>query len=161
MNRTLPSTSRFNALRACLLLPAMLLSLNLMAQDKQPFRDVFVTRQGGQMLTLNLYEENIVVPQFEFLGPTNGYMHGNVYGVWFVTRSKVNGRTATMHLTNEFGSESQTVKLTLLGDTAVDYQAEGNLVIKRVDEGRKLVKLPAHMIFVRQHHLQAATRRKP
>lgn len=114
-----------------------------------PFRGEFVNRHGGQVLTLDLYDESIEVPAFEFLGTTNGYLHGNVYGVWFVTRATVSGRTATVHLTNEFGSEAQTVKLTLQGDTALAYQAEGSLVIKRVGEGRKLIKLPQNMIFVR------------
>lgn len=120
------------------------------AQTQQPFRGEFVNRQGGQVLTLDLYDESIEVPAFEFLGTTHGYLHGNVYGVWFVTRATVSGRTATVHLSNEFGSEAQTVKLTLQGDTALLYQAEGSLVIKRVGEGRKLIKLPQNMTFTRR-----------
>lgn len=121
----------------------------LASAQERPFRGEFVNRDGGQVLTIDLYGESIEVPAFEFLGLTHGYLHGNVYGVWFVTRAGVTGRTATIHLSNEFGSEAQTVKLSLQGDTALVYQAEGSLVIKRVGEGRKLVKLPQRMTFVR------------
>ena len=35
-------------------------------------------------LHLDLYEESIEVPGFEAFGPMNGYLGGNIYGVWYV-----------------------------------------------------------------------------
>ena len=36
-------------------------------------------------LVIDLHEESIEVPTLEMFGPMNGYLGGNIFGVWYVT----------------------------------------------------------------------------
>ena len=40
-------------------------------------------------LTIDLHEESIEVPGMEMFGLMNGYLGGNIYGVWAVTSFKM------------------------------------------------------------------------
>ncbi len=97
---------------------------------------------------IDLHEESIEVPGMEMFGPLNGYLRGKgIWGVWAVTSVKnVNDKQATIHLSNDQGSETQAVRLTLNNDsTCLFEQIDGN-VMKRVS-GRKLVKIPKKIIM--------------
>ncbi len=94
-------------------------------------------------LNIDLYNESIEVPTMEMFGPMNGYIQGKgVYGVWMVTSVKINSeKEATIHLSNDLGSETQAVRLTLKNDSICTFeQIDGNVIKKVV--GRKLVKIP-------------------
>lgn len=67
-------------------------------------------------------------------GPMNGYMNGNVYGIWMITSSKIeNEKTATFRLSNDLGSETQEVKLTVENDSTYLLEQQGG----RLSKGRK------------------------
>ncbi len=94
-------------------------------------------------LNIDLYNESIDVPTMEMFGPMNGYIQGKgVYGVWMVTSLKIKSdKEATVHLSNDLGSETQAVRLTLQNDSVCTFeQIDGNVIKKVV--GRKLVKIP-------------------
>ena len=96
-------------------------------------------------LRLDLYEESIEVPGLEAFGPMNGYMDGNIYGVWYVARYDIkDDKHATITIANDLGSEDQ--KLTLTQDTDSTYQLKflGYNAVKRA-QGKKLVKIPSEM----------------
>ena len=83
-------------------------------------------------------------------GPMNGYMNGNVYGIWMVTSCKVEDeKTATLRLSNDLGSETQQVRLTVENDSTYQFEQEDGAVIKKV-VNRKLVKIPKKLTFIRQ-----------
>lgn len=89
-------------------------------------------RENKIYLHLDLYEESINVPGMEMFGPMNGYMNGNVYGIWMITSSKIeNEKTATFRLSNDLGSETQEVKLTVENDSTYSLEQQGGTVIKK------------------------------
>lgn len=94
-------------------------------------------------LNLDLYEESISVPGLEMFGPMNGFMAGNIYGVWYVTGFKIQSdREAIVKVGNDLGSENQTIHLIQNTDTTWIMKFEGQQVVKRV-KGKKLVKIPS------------------
>ena len=79
------------------------------AQEAEIFSGDFYNKSNDIALHLNLLEETINIPGFSMLGPTNGYMNGNVYGTWIVTSFKIKDKTAIIRLSNDFGSETQEI----------------------------------------------------
>ena len=92
---------------------------------------------------MNLYKEDIEVPGMEMFGPMNGYLGGNIYGVWSITSFKIeNDKSATLRVSNDLGSETQSVQITQQNDSIWKMEFTGHNVIKRVN-GKKLVKIPS------------------
>ena len=81
----------------------------------------------------------------EDFGPMNGYMNGNIYGVWTVTSFRIkDNNTATLNLSNDLGSETQETLLIQLNDSTWKLKFVGRPVVKRV-VGKKLVKIPTEL----------------
>lgn len=98
-------------------------------------------------LRMDLYEESIVVPRMEMFGPMNGFLGGNIYGVWSITSFEIkNDREAQLRISNDLGSETQTVSLTQQTDSTWRLRFEGHQVVKRVN-GKKLVKIPSELLM--------------
>lgn len=98
-------------------------------------------------LNIDLYEESITVPTMEDFGPMNGYLNGNVYGVWTVTSFRIkDNRSATINLSNDLGSETQETLLTQLNDSTWSLKLVGYTAVKRV-VGKKLVKISSELIM--------------
>lgn len=114
----------------------------------RPFEGHFFCKATGVSLFLNLYEEDVVVPNFSFLGKMNGYMRGNIYGTWMLVKHEVKGRTALLRFSNDIGSDTQEVEFVQKTDSLYTYHAKGSNVIRRA-VGRNLVKVAADMEFVR------------
>mgnify|MGYP006872994989 CR=1 FL=1 len=99
-------------------------------------------------LHIDLYEESVEVPGFEAFGPMNGYMDGNIYGVWYVVGFDIkDDRHAIVTLANDLGSEEQKLSLTLNTDSTYQLKMLGYNAVKRT-QGKKLVKIPAEMKMV-------------
>lgn len=113
------------------------------------FNGEFISDETGLRLHLDLDNETIDIPGMSFLGPTNGYLDGisnnHVYGVWMLLKYSVNGQKATLRFSNDIGSDSQDILLTLNSDGTLTYTTTGGNNIKKVEGGRKLVKIPATM----------------
>lgn len=99
-------------------------------------------------LTIDLYEESIEVPGMEMFGPMNGYLGGNIYGVWSITSFKIEKDKAVLRLSNDLGSETQEAELTQSSDTTYTLKFKGSTVVKRA-EGRKLHKITSTLKMVR------------
>lgn len=94
-------------------------------------------------LYLDLYDETINVPGMDMFGPMNGYLGGNIYGVWSVTSFKIqDDKVATLRLSNDLGSETQKATLTQQSDSLYILRFDGLNVVKRAI-GKKLVKIPS------------------
>ncbi len=119
---------------------ALSLSSTVMAQG--PWKLKLLCPEEDVRLHINLYEESIKVPGMEMFGPMNGYLGGNIYGVWTVTSFKIqDDKTATLRLSNDLGSETQKATLTQQSDSLYLLHLDGANVVKRV-VGKKLVKVP-------------------
>lgn len=109
----------------------------------------FVDWKNKIRLTLDLNNESVLVPGLEFLGETNGYMNGEVYGIWMVTSwKKIKGGDVEVKFANDFGSEVQVVRLVLKNDSVLLYEAQEPTVIKKA-VNRKLYKIPSKLTFIR------------
>lgn len=118
------------------------------AQKSNVFNGDFYNKENNIALHLNLTEEKINIPGLELLGPTNGYMNGNIYGTWIVTKFKESENNVTIRFSNDFGSETQEVKLTHMQADTFSLEMLGQQVIRKVDK-RKLIKIPSKYIFVK------------
>ena len=134
-------------LLSILMLCALFVTQSVCANE--PWRlDLASQVEEGINLRLDLYEESIDVPGMEMFGPMNGYMNGRgIYGVWMVTSFKIKSdREAILRLSNDQGSETQSIRLTTLSDSTYQAELQGGVVMKKV-EGKKLVKLPDRLTF--------------
>ena len=119
---------------------ALSLSSTVMAQG--PWKLKLLCPEENVRLHIDLYEESVKVPGMEMFGPMNGYLGGNIYGVWTVTSLKIqDDKTATLRLSNDLGSETQKATLTQQSDSLYLLHLDGVNVVKRV-VGKKLVKVP-------------------
>jgi hypothetical protein len=108
-----------------------------------PWKFKLLCPEEDVRLHIDLYEESIEVPGMEMFGPQNGYLGGNIYGVWTVTSFKIlNDKTATVKLSNDLGSETQKATLTQQSDSIYTLHFDGANVVRRV-AGKKLVKIPS------------------
>ena len=114
---------------------------------QQPFKRSLVDKENDIRLHIDLYEESINVPGMDMFGPMNGYLNGNVYGVWMITSAKVqNDKTAILRLSNDLGSETQEVRLTVKNDSTYIFEQQNGTAIKKV-VNKKLVKIPQKLVF--------------
>lgn len=101
-------------------------------------------------LRLDLYEESIEVPGLEAFGPMNGYMDGNIYGVWYVATFDIkDDKRAEITIANDLGSEDQKLTLTQNPDSTYQLKFLGYNAVKRA-QGKKLVKIPSEMKMIRK-----------
>ena len=113
------------------------------------FEGRFFNKENNITIALNLYDTVLVVSNYEFLGKMNGYMHGTIHETWFVTSYVISENSAVLHLSNEMGSEDQTIKVTMRDSVNMLYETVGSNAIRKAVNG-KWVKLPTKMNFMRQ-----------
>ena len=112
---------------------------------QQPWKLQLTSPEEKVNLKLDLYEESIEVPGFEAFGPMNGYMDGNIYGVWYVVGFDIkDDKHATITIANELGSEDQKLTLTQNADSTYQLKFLGYNAVKRA-QGKKLVKIPSEL----------------
>lgn len=98
-------------------------------------------------LIIDLYDESIEVPGMEMFGPMNGYLNGNIYGVWYVTGFDIkDDKNVTIKVANDLGSENQKISLSQTSDSTWTMKFEGQQVVKRA-VGKKLVKIPRELVM--------------
>ena len=81
-------------------------------------------------------------------GPMNGYMDGNIYGVWYVVAFDIkDDKQASITIANDLGSEDQKLTLTQNSDSTYQLKFLGYNAVKRA-QGKKLVKIPSEMKMI-------------
>ncbi len=119
----------------------LVMATTLCAIAQRPFEGHFFCKETGVNLYLNLYEETLEAPGFSFLGKMNG--------TWMVIKSNIKSdNKAIVRFSNDIGSDSQDIELTLNADSTYTYRAVGGNAIRRA-VGRKLVKVAGEMTFKR------------
>lgn len=119
--------------------------LSLKAQN--PFKKTLYNKEYNLTLNMDLYNESIEVPSMEMFGLMNGYLSGNIYRLWIITSAKVeSSEQATIRLSNDLGSETQEVKLTVQNDSTYLFEQVDGVAIKRVVK-KKLIKIPRLLEF--------------
>lgn len=125
------------------LLTAILLTIAISALAQGPWKMILTCPEEKIDLVMNLYKEDIEVPGMEMFGPMNGYLGGNIYGVWSITSFKIDSdKNVSLRVSNDLGSETQAIQITQQNDSVWRMEFTGHNVIKRVN-GKKLVKIPS------------------
>ena len=119
-----------------------------MVKAAEPWKLRLDNSDEGVYLHIDLYEESIPVPGMEMFGPMNGYLNGKgVYGIWSVTSFDIkNDKVATLRLSNDLGSETQSIRLTWQNDSTYLMELQDGVVVKKA-VNRKLVKIAPKMIM--------------
>ena len=122
-----------------------------LAQGKEgPFHAYLYNNEYEVFLKINLYDEDVEVPGQELYGPLPGYLgkkHNSF--CWVITAAEVKGKTATLSLINDYGSEDLTATLTLHNDSTYVLKQEKGSTLK-VPKNNKWQKLPKTLELKRQ-----------
>ena len=126
---------------------AVALAIATASIGHRPWKVNLQQPEEGINLRLDLYEESIEVPGMEAFGPMNGYMDGNIYGVWYVVSFDIKDDShANVTIANDLGSEDQKLTLTQTSDSTYQLKFLGYNAVKRA-QGKKLVKIPAEFVM--------------
>ena len=115
----------------------------------KPWKCTLKCEEEKTQMVIDLYEETVDVPGMDMFGPMNGYLGGNIYGVWSITSCSItDDRHAKLRLSNDLGSETQECILSIEDDGTYRLSMKGSTVVKRVEK-KKLVKVSSTMVFNR------------
>ena len=122
----------------------MLCCVGLWAQQKDDtFRAYLYNNEYEVFLHINLYNQNIEVPQHELYGPVPGYLgkrHNSF--CWVITSCHVkDDKKAELQLINDFGSEDLTATLERRSDS-IYILKQGSGSTMKVPHKGKWRKLP-------------------
>ncbi len=119
-------------------------------KNNEPFRAYLINNEYSVFLKIDLYRENITVPGQDLYGELPGYLskqHNSF--CWLITSAEVDGKTATLQMINDYGSEDLTATLTAENDSIyVLKQIDGSTL--KVPNNGKWQKLPKSITFRRQ-----------
>lgn len=126
---------------------AVALAIATASIGQRPWKVNLQQPEEGINLRLDLYEESIEVPTLEAFGPMNGYLSGNIYGVWYVVGFDIkDDKHVTLTIANDLGSEDQKLTLTQTSDSTYQLRFLGYNAVKRA-QGKKLVKIPTEFVM--------------
>lgn len=129
---------------------ALLASLKLAAQNDKVFHTYIYNDEFKVYMDINLYENNVIVPNQELFGETPGYFGAKRdERKWLITSAKIDGKnTATLEVVNDYGSEDLTATLTFNPEDGsyVLRQKSGSRI--KIVVNRKWVKIPTELKFV-------------
>jgi hypothetical protein len=125
----------------------MSLATSLAQSEGKPFHAHIYNNEYDVYMKINFYEEDIQVPGQELYGSLPGFFgkeHNSF--CWVITSAKVKGKTATISLINDYGSEDLTATLTLQNDsTYILKQTEGSTL--KVPNKGKWQKIPKTLVL--------------
>lgn len=128
----------------------LLVSVKLAAQSDKVFHTYIYNDEFKVYMDINLYENNIIVPNQELFGETPGYFGAKRdERKWLITSAKIDGKnTATLEIVNDYGSEDLTATLTFNPEDGsyVLKQKSGSRI--KIVVNRKWVKIPTELKFV-------------
>lgn len=115
--------------------------------DNTTFHVYLINKEYDVYLNINFYDNDIKVPGQDLYGELPGFLGKNHNSFcWIITDATIKGKTATLSLINDYGSEDLTASLTLKNDSIyVLKQLEGSPL--KVPKNGKWQKLPKVMEF--------------
>lgn len=128
----------------------LLVSVKFAAQSDKVFHTYIYNDEFKVYMDINLYENNVIVPNQELFGETPGYFGAKRdERKWLITSAKIDGKnTATLEIVNDYGSEDLTATLTFNPEDGsyVLKQKSGSRI--KIVVNRKWVKIPTELKFV-------------
>ena len=97
-----------------ILMFVLLVSVKLAAQSDKVFHTYIYNDEFKVYMDINLYENNVIVPDQELFGEIPGYFGAKRdQRKWLITSAKIDGKnSATLEIVNDYGSEDLTATLT-------------------------------------------------
>ena len=127
-------------------------SMMTMAQtDSTTFKGYIYNKEYDVYLEINFYKNDIKVPGQEVFGTMAGFFGDKRDGrKWLITDAQLEGKTAHLSITNDYGSEDLTADLTAYedGKTFELKQLKGSTI--KIARNRKWVKMPKKLIFLKR-----------
>lgn len=127
-----------------------LVSVKLAAQSDKVFHTYIYNDEFKVYMDINLYENNVIVPDQELFGEIPGYFGAKRdQRKWLITSAKIDGKnSATLEIVNDFGSEDLTATLTYNPEDGsyVLKQKSGSRI--KIVVNRKWVKIPTELKLV-------------
>lgn len=128
----------------------LLVSVKLAAQSDKVFHTYIYNDEFKVYMDINLYENNVIVPDQELFGEIPGYFGAKRdQRKWLITSAKIDGKnSATLEIVNDYGSEDLTATLTFNPEDGsyVLRQKSGSRI--KIVVNRKWVKIPTELKFV-------------
>lgn len=128
----------------------LLVSVKLAAQSDKVFHTYIYNDEFKVYMDINLYENNVIVPDQELFGEIPGYFGAKRdQRKWLITSAKIDGKnSATLEIVNDYGSEDLTATLTYNPEDGsyVLKQKSGNRI--KIVVNRKWVKIPTELKLV-------------
>lgn len=133
-----------------ILMFVLLVSLKLAAQSNKVFHTYIYNDEFKVYMDINLYENNVIVPNQELFGETPGYFGAKRdERKWLITSAKIDDKnSATLEIANDYGSEDLTATLTFNPEDGsyVLRQKSGSRI--KIVVNRKWVKIPTELKLV-------------
>lgn len=128
----------------------LLVSVKLAAQSDKVFHTYIYNDEFKVYMDINLYENNVIVPDQELFGEIPGYFGAKRdQRKWLITSAKIDGKnSATLEIVNDYGSEDLTATLTYNPEDGsyVLKQKSGSRI--KIVVNRKWVKIPTKLKLV-------------
>ena len=128
----------------------LLVSVKLTAQSDKVFHTYIYNDEFKVYMDINLYENNVTVPDQELFGEIPGYFGAKRdQRKWLITSAKIDGKnSATLEIVNDYGSEDLTATLTYNPEDGsyVLKQKSGSRI--KIVVNRKWVKIPTELKLV-------------
>ena len=125
----------------------LLVSVKLTAQSAKVFHTYIYNDEFKVYMDINLYENNVIVPDQELFGEIPGYFGAKRdQRKWLITSAKIDGKnSATLEIVNDYGSEDLTATLTYNPEDGsyVLKQKSGSRI--KIVVNRKWVKIPTEL----------------
>lgn len=120
----------------------------LAQSDSTAFRGYFYNNEYNVYLNIDLYDEDIAVPNHDILGNLPGYLgkkNNNFF--WLVVSKEIKSdKQAEINLINDYGSEDLTATFTMKNDSIFVLKQEDGSTLKVANKG-KWQKLPSSLEF--------------
>lgn len=128
----------------------LLVSVKLAAQSDKVFHTYIYNDEFKVYMDINLYENNVIVPDQELFGEIPGYFGAKRdQRKWLITSAQIDGKnSATLEIVNDYGSEDLTATLTYNPEDGsyVLKQKSGSRI--KIVVNRKWVKIPTELKLV-------------
>lgn len=123
-------------------------------KDSTSFNGYFYNDEYNIYLNINLYDNNIVVPDHEVFGKLPGYL-GKRYNsfYWLITSGRIiNKQKAEIELINDYGSEDLKATFNKKNDSTYILHQEDGSTLKVANKG-KWQKLPKILEFKKKNNI--------
>ncbi len=127
------------------------ISIPLWSQkDNKDFQAYLYNKEFDVFLKIDFYDESITIPGQELYGSLPGYIGKRKNNFcWVITSADVKGKSATLNMINDFGSEDLVASLTRQNDSLYIFRQEEGSPLKMAQNG-KWQKMPKKMEFIRK-----------